>query len=344
MTGDSEILLIVPSLDFKKWKGLGRYSFYLYNTLIKKFDVDVIEVQEPKKNYFRAILKSIKAGSFSKYRVVQSVSPELLFFRNLNRYKSKKIITIHDFIPFFEDTLSTSFKSLLLMLYKLNIRDCDLVISNSTLTSKTLFNLLGRNSYVIHPPVDLDLFKFKKKKIGNKIVLSFISNFSFRKRADIAIRVCSLLQENVDCKLVLAGGRLKNSYQRHFDVEKLIKQNRVRDFEIHEEIDDKLLIRIYQKSHFFIFPSTIEGFGIPVIEASACGTPTLLLKSSIMPKEVKKAGIECIDEFDMVKKILKLIDNKEEYYSFQQYCRSYSERFSLEIFKEKYIKIYESLL
>lgn len=338
----NEILLLIPSLNYSKWKGLGRYSYYLYNILKKKYNVDVIEVQEPKKNYFKAVFKSFFFGSFFKYKVVHSISPELYFSKFIRN--TKKIVTIHDFIPFIDKSIKTSFKTFLLFLYKLNLQNADKIISNSTLTSKLLFKLLKKKSTIINPPVDLKLFKFRKKKPKEKIILSFVSNFSFRKRVDVAIKVCGMLQEKVDCKLILAGGKLERSSQYHFNVIELIKKYNIKDYEIYEEISDKKLVEIYRKSHFFIFPSEMEGFGIPIIEAQACGTPVLVFKNSFLPREVKKMAIKCVSEVDMYKKILELIENEEKYFLIQRKGYEYSKKFSLEIFEEKYIKIYESLL
>lgn len=342
MGNGDEILLIVPSLDIKKWKGLARYSCYLYRVLSKMFKVDVLEVQKPCKNYFRAILKSTISGTFSKYKIVHSTSPELLFFK-LN-HNFKKIITFHDFIPFLEQNISTFYKSSLLFIYKLNLIKTDVIISNSSLTYNQILNLFNRESIIIHPPVDLKFFKFKRKIPKEKIIVSFVSNFSFRKRVDIAIKVVSLIQDKIDCRLILAGGKLVNSPQTHFNVEELIKKYRIREFEIFEEIDDKLLIKIYRKTHFFLFPSMMEGFGLPIVEATACGIPTLILKKSIIPIEVKKLAIECEDELDMASKILKLCENKKMYIKIQKLKQKYVNNFSLEKFKNKYIKIYENLL
>lgn len=47
------------------------------------------------------------------------------------------------------------------------------------------------------------------------------------------------------------------------------------DFASHEE-----LVRIYNAADLFIYPSSYEGFGIPVLEAMACGVPTITLRNS----------------------------------------------------------------
>src|SRR6185369_2989899 len=40
-------------------------------------------------------------------------------------------------------------------------------------------------------------------------------------------------------------------------------------------IDESLIPALYRQSRVHVFPSRYEGFGLPVIEALACGTPTI---------------------------------------------------------------------
>lgn len=50
----------------------------------------------------------------------------------------------------------------------------------------------------------------------------------------------------------------------------------------------------------FVFPSLYEGFGMPPLEAMACGTPVITSKTSSLPEVVGDAGIlvdpENVDE------------------------------------------------
>ncbi|GAH45643.1 unnamed protein product, partial [marine sediment metagenome] len=44
-------------------------------------------------------------------------------------------------------------------------------------------------------------------------------------------------------------------------------------------------------AELFVFPSFYEGFGLPVLEAMACGTPVITSNSSSLPEIVSDAGI-----------------------------------------------------
>jgi glycosyltransferase involved in cell wall biosynthesis len=48
---------------------------------------------------------------------------------------------------------------------------------------------------------------------------------------------------------------------------------------------------LYSGATAFVFPSLYEGFGMPVLEAMACGTPVLTSRSSALPEVVEDAGV-----------------------------------------------------
>src|SRR5208282_4131630 len=52
------------------------------------------------------------------------------------------------------------------------------------------------------------------------------------------------------------------------------------------QIDDDTLINLYNLCAAFIFPSVREGFGLPALEAMACGAPTIAAKASSIPEVV----------------------------------------------------------
>jgi glycosyltransferase involved in cell wall biosynthesis len=61
-------------------------------------------------------------------------------------------------------------------------------------------------------------------------------------------------------------------------------------------VDDEVLAGLYRQSEAFVLPSLAEGFGIPAIEAMACGTPVVASKTGALPEIVGDAGV-LIDPF-----------------------------------------------
>ena len=54
---------------------------------------------------------------------------------------------------------------------------------------------------------------------------------------------------------------------------------------------DEDLPALYSLADAFAFPSWYEGFGLPVLEAQACGTPVVAANNSSLPEVVGEAGL-----------------------------------------------------
>lgn len=56
-------------------------------------------------------------------------------------------------------------------------------------------------------------------------------------------------------------------------------------------LPDDALIRLYQGATVFVFPSLYEGFGLPVLEAMACGCPVMCSSTSSLPEVAGNAAV-----------------------------------------------------
>jgi glycosyltransferase involved in cell wall biosynthesis len=79
--------------------------------------------------------------------------------------------------------------------------------------------------------------------------------------------------------LVCAGGGTFTN-QEIREIERLHLSKRI--VQIHA--DDALLAYLYSKARAFVYPSLYEGFGIPVLEAFACGCPAIVSNRSSLPE------------------------------------------------------------
>ncbi len=64
-------------------------------------------------------------------------------------------------------------------------------------------------------------------------------------------------------------------------------------------IDDADLPGLYAAAELFVYPSLYEGFGLPVVEAMACGTPVVTTSTSSLPEVAGEAAI-VVDPLDML--------------------------------------------
>jgi glycosyltransferase involved in cell wall biosynthesis len=56
-------------------------------------------------------------------------------------------------------------------------------------------------------------------------------------------------------------------------------------------VDQHWLVGLYHLARLLVFPSWFEGFGVPVLEAMACGTPVVASNTSSLPEVAGDAAI-----------------------------------------------------
>lgn len=101
----------------------------------------------------------------------------------------------------------------------------------------------------------------------------------------------------------------------------------------------------YAKADLLTFVSTIEGFGLPVLEAQATGLPVVTSNCSSMP-EVAGEGALLVDPFDhhsIQKGILEIVKNKDKRTGLVEKGFINVKRFSKEKIASDYLKLYETL-
>lgn len=64
------------------------------------------------------------------------------------------------------------------------------------------------------------------------------------------------------------------------------------------EADDGMVVALLQRASVFAYPSLYEGFGLPVLEAMACGTPVVASNAASIPEVVGSAGL-LVDPLDV---------------------------------------------
>ena len=76
-------------------------------------------------------------------------------------------------------------------------------------------------------------------------------------------------------------------------------------------VPDEHLAAIYRGALVFVYPSLFEGFGIPLLEAMACGVPVACSNVSSLPEVVGDAALQFdpLDAEDIADKIAKIIDD-----------------------------------
>ncbi len=154
---------------------------------------------------------------------------------------------------------------------------------------------------VVHHGVDLEEFKpladseeakeILKQRYG--VVCPFIlcvSNYQPKKNFVTLVRAFHRLRKKymLDYKLVMVGHR----DERYKDVPAVISKLNLQDHIHHLGfVSTGDLVKLYNAADLFVLPSLHEGFGFPVLEAMACGTPVIASNVFSIPEIVGDAGI-----------------------------------------------------
>jgi glycosyltransferase involved in cell wall biosynthesis len=216
------------------------------------------------------------------------------------RARTKAIVTVHDLSYL---RLPHCFKPALLDYLVDNVpravSRADWVLADSSSTCRDVIEQLKvpeDKVSVLYPGVerrfrpitDAQTLASTRQKYGlpARYILS-VGTIQPRKNYERLVQAFSLLQDK-DISLVIVGGK-GWLYERLFQqVQELGLRDRVCFAGYVEDVD---LPAVYNLACAFAFPSLYEGFGIPPLEAMACGVPVIAADNSSLPEVVGDAGL-----------------------------------------------------
>jgi len=218
----------------------------------------------------------------------------------------KYVITIHDLTPIIcKDLLWDSLKSKyyysFLILFKHAIKKARKIITVSEFSKKNLVELLGvseRKIKVIYNGIeekftvikDKSSLEVVKKKFSlNKKFILWVGRIDRNKNILALIQAFSKAKLGKEFSLCIVGEKTGKYYS---ELVSLVK-NLGLTSEVYflGSVSDQDLVALYNLADLFVFPSISEGFGLPPLEAMACGTPVITSNTSSLPEIVNDAGI-----------------------------------------------------
>jgi glycosyltransferase involved in cell wall biosynthesis len=143
----------------------------------------------------------------------------------------------------------------------------------------------GVDSHVFTRPTQQERSDLRKKLGVSGFTFANVSAMTDNKGIDLLIRgFAAVVEKRPDCRLMLKG--TDSLYQSRDYVGRVISslspsaQRRVSDriFYFGETISNEQMAQFYQVADAYVSPYLAEGFNLPVLEASACGTPVICTK------------------------------------------------------------------
>lgn len=224
--------------------------------------------------------------------------------------KTKKILIVYDVTYFIQGLDTYKFIDYIYnkIFIPISIKNSNHIITISQSSKNDLIRLfdIDQNKIdIIYPCVDSNKFhlitnKNKLNDINNKYGLNrpfvlYVGAIIPRKNILNLLHSFNQIKYRIPHDLVLVGGKEWKSKEIFKYIRQSNNDNRIK---LLGHLSDSELVEIYNASEVFVFPSFYEGFGIPIIEAMACGTPVITSNTSSMPEVVGDAGI-MVDPYDI---------------------------------------------
>ena len=295
-----------------KKTGVAWYSYYLIEA-IKKLEAGnndhqyFLYTDQPLKGELAKLPANFKEiylpwnhrfgwAQFALSKELKNNPPDVLFVpgRILPRNTPlRTITTIHD-VGFLEYPEYYSLTDRLKQLFALKraIKKSSQIITVSNYTKDKLLELSKTLAEVVplaHDPniyfVDNDTTAIQqtldKYKIGKQF-LFFVGRLDAKKNIDRLVRSFLIIKKEFpDLQLVLAG----NPSFGWDEVQKYIQQSgEGESIKILNWLPPQEIRHLYNRAVALLFPSLYEGFGLPVLEAQACGCPVITSNITSLPE------------------------------------------------------------
>lgn len=359
-------ILIDARILGAKHGGIGRYTLNLVQTLVKLDSQnnyvllvnvnDIDEISDLPKNW-EIIKVNFKHYSvreqFQLLSLLNKIKPDLVHFTHFNIpifYKKNYVVTIHDLSMHKKSGLNSTTKDPLTFLikriaykivFKRAIKNSTKIIVPSNFVKEelnTFFKISKDKILVVYEGIEEKFFAIKKK-LDNKYGKYFLYAGSVypHKNLDRAIEAFDYFK-NENYHFLITG--LNNKFKDRLQNKITNKKIKVLGF-----VNDDELINLMKNAEAFIFPSIMEGFGLPGLEAMA--SKTILVCSDIFVfKEIYKDNAIYFNPFDFSEitkafdEVVLLDTNKRKNKIEKAY--KYAQKFSLLNCAKETLNIYES--
>lgn len=230
------------------------------------------------------------------------------------------VVTVHDLTHFRLPECHNSIKLKLAKLVLQNsVRKAGRIIAVSKSTAEDLQEMFPGIENKIHMiyqgvsenfhPLSENDISVCKRKTGLGKYLLYVGNRKPHKNLSRLLEAYMKIKSQFpDLQLVIVGKKFIDNDE----VSRAISKAKARDIIEIENASNKVLLHLYCGAEALVFPSIYEGFGLPPLEAMACGTPVVVSNISSIPEVVNDAGIyfDPYDTEDMAKSIINILSDQ----------------------------------
>lgn len=207
------------------------------------------------------------------------------------------VVMCHDLIPLRFPRWMSPLTNYFRLVVPQVLRQARHVICNSEATARDIRQFYGIPSNKISPILlaydATHFYQRAKSKITNLDTTHpyflYLGRHDPYKNLASLIAAFAQISSSVDCNLYLAGTRdSRFTPQLEQQVRELDLRDRIKflDYVAYQNLPNLL-----SQAVALVFPTLWEGFGLPVLEAMACGTPVITSNLASLPEVTKKAAV-----------------------------------------------------
>ena len=314
---------------FTQGGGIGRYTRELLGALLREqgsYRFQVFTARSPQTSPSKYELSSAAEASIKRvpltprwlYRIwyrLRLPVPVQLFTGRIDLFHSPDfvlppvmgpiptLLTVHDLsFEYYPETFTPSLVTYLRRVVPWSVRRATRVLADSESTRSDLMSLYqtpGQKITVLYSGVNEQFRPIRsqptlstvraKYGIGDEPYIFTVSTLQPRKNHRMLIEAFSRLVSAAQINLVIAGGKGWLYDEMAAEIMRLGLTERVHFLGF---VDDEDLPTLYSAASLFVFPSLYEGFGLPILEAMACGTPVLASDASSLPEVSGDAALQ----------------------------------------------------
>lgn len=273
------------------------------------------------------------------------------FFLTLPLRMSKPtVVTVHDLIPIvFPDKFPKGIRGeAKWQIQRHSLKGAKKIIADSESSKRDIIAQVGfdtANIAVVHLAPDPAVVARAKNNSRRENFFIYVGDLNWNKNIRGLLEGFS--QAKLQAKLVVVGGAfLDENLPEAVAVRKLVKDLGLQAVEFIGRVSDTELGALYASSLGCILPSFYEGFGLPVLEAMACGTPVICARGSSLDEIAGPAlRVDANDPRSITQQMLALINmSSDQRKELIDRGKKWTEKFTWDKVAHETARVYESCI
>jgi glycosyltransferase involved in cell wall biosynthesis len=269
--------------------------------------INFIEIPWPVENHIRGDFWKHVTLPGLLHRLDIDVFHEPSYQLPLRQSRAAYVVTIHDLAPFrFPETNSVKYNLYWKFMTRAAVRRARRIIAVSDFTRSEILDMFPGAGERIEVVPEAAAACFVPGDVTDEKLMSFgitrpyvVTAAKYEPRKNLERCIRAFMQGPARChsgvRLVVAGAMgWKNR-----NLEQLLREREIRDrIVLTGYLDQPALVDVIRGAEALIVPSIYEGFGLPVLEGMACGTPVICARAASLPEIGAEAALY-FDPFDI---------------------------------------------